>query len=107
MGHGKKCWISISDSFIAFFLPDLHTTIDWERGIEMLYKEFQQLLPPRETEEGERRFRHYIRHYEEERTVTYTTSYEEYVREELRARGIEKGIQKGQESIVLRRLERK
>ena len=43
------------DPFLAFFLPDLHAAIDWERGIEMLDKEFQQLLPPEKTEEGERR----------------------------------------------------
>ncbi len=54
-GPWKEVLDQYIDPFLAFFLPDLHAAINWERGIEMLDKEFQQLLPPEETEEGERR----------------------------------------------------
>ncbi len=54
-GPWKEVLDQYINPFLAFFLPDLHAAIDWERGIEMLDKEFQQLLPPEETEEGERR----------------------------------------------------
>ena len=54
-GPWKEVLDQYSESFLAFFLPDLYATINWERGIDMLDKEFQQLLPPEDSTEGERR----------------------------------------------------
>ncbi len=54
-GPWKEVLDQYIDPFLAFFLPNLHPTIDWKRGVAMLDKEFQQLLPPEETREGERR----------------------------------------------------
>lgn len=36
---------------IAFFFPDLHRLIDWQKSIEFLNKEFQQIAPDTETEQ--------------------------------------------------------
>ena len=54
-GPWKEVLDQSIDPFLAFLLPDLHAAIDSERGIAMLDKEFQQLLPFKEIEEGERR----------------------------------------------------
>ncbi len=54
-GPWKEVLDQYTAPFLAFFLPDLHAAIDWERGIEILDKEFQQLLPPEDDDEGERR----------------------------------------------------
>jgi hypothetical protein len=36
------------EAFIAFFFPDAHAGIDWERGYEFLDKEFQRIVPDAE-----------------------------------------------------------
>ncbi len=34
-------------AFLLLFFPDIHDDIDWSRPVEMLDKEFQQLVPAR------------------------------------------------------------
>jgi hypothetical protein len=38
--------------FLAFFFPEVHTLIDWDRPIEFLDKELERLIP--ESEIGRR-----------------------------------------------------
>jgi hypothetical protein len=44
----KKALEKFFEPFIAFFFPDAHAEIDWERGYEFLDKEFQSIVPDAE-----------------------------------------------------------
>ncbi len=52
-----KLWKAIFEDFfpeaVAFYFPDFHPKVDWERGYELLDKELQQIYP--ESEETHRR----------------------------------------------------
>jgi hypothetical protein len=36
------------EPFLAFFFPEAHTAIHWDRSVEFLDKEFQDLIPEAE-----------------------------------------------------------
>jgi len=59
-GPWKETLTHYVEPLIAFFLPDLHAKIDWQRGVEFLDQELQQLIPA-DTETGARRVDKLIR----------------------------------------------
>ncbi|NJL06199.1 MAG: hypothetical protein HC911_15100, partial [Chloroflexaceae bacterium] len=59
-GPWKETLTRYFQPLIAFFLPDLHAQIDWQRGVTFLDKELQQLIPP-DTGTGERRVDHLVK----------------------------------------------